>query len=76
MAREVGYYAPELTETCVINDSSSDVTGRLCKARILGVWIDTASFSMYVKSIAVACQAICIISIGPLADIGTPSFLG
>ncbi|OXC64053.1 hypothetical protein AYX13_06417 [Cryptococcus neoformans] len=68
MAREVGYYAPELTEICVINGSASDVVERVCKARILGVWIDTASFSMYVKSIAVACQAICIISIGPLAD--------
>ncbi|WRT69167.1 uncharacterized protein IL334_006151 [Kwoniella shivajii] len=68
LAREIGYYAPELVEPCAINSSTGDALERVCKARILGVWVDTASFSMYVKSIAVALQAICIISIGPLAD--------
>ncbi|OCF35669.1 UMF1 family MFS transporter [Kwoniella heveanensis BCC8398] len=70
LAREVGYYAPELVERCVISaDSSvSDGVEKVCKAHILGVWVDTASFSMYTKSIAVAIQAICIISVGPLAD--------
>nr|XP_031858896.1 uncharacterized protein CI109_005715 [Kwoniella shandongensis]KAA5525968.1 hypothetical protein CI109_005715 [Kwoniella shandongensis] len=68
MAREVGYYAPELVERCVINGTPSDGVDRICKAHILGRWVDTASFSMYVKSVATATQAICIISVGPLAD--------
>ncbi|WVF65441.1 hypothetical protein IAT40_000169 [Kwoniella sp. CBS 6097] len=69
LAREVGYYAPELIEPCAINsDSASEGVERVCKAHIMGVWVDTASFSMYTKSIAVAIQAICIISVGPLAD--------
>ncbi|WVQ93114.1 hypothetical protein IAU59_000178 [Kwoniella sp. CBS 9459] len=69
MAREVGYYAPDLIERCAINaDPSPDGIERVCKAHILGLWVDTASFSMYTKSIAVAIQAICIISVGPLAD--------
>ncbi|KAK8843980.1 hypothetical protein IAR55_006772 [Kwoniella newhampshirensis] len=68
MAREVGYYAPELVEPCVINGTPSEGIERICKAKILGVWVDTASFSMYVKSVAVATQAVCIISVGPLAD--------
>nr|ODN78246.1 UMF1 family MFS transporter [Cryptococcus depauperatus CBS 7841] len=68
MAREVGYYAPDMNKPCLIDENGGGSVGRVCKAKVLGVWIDTASFSMYVKSIAVACQAICIISIGPLAD--------
>ncbi|KAK4685503.1 MFS transporter, UMF1 family, partial [Tremellales sp. Uapishka_1] len=63
MAKEVGYISPEYTIPCAGTENEG-----VCKARILGVWVDTASFSMYVKSLAVAIQAICIISIGPLAD--------
>ncbi|WVQ73604.1 hypothetical protein IAR50_003184 [Cryptococcus sp. DSM 104548] len=68
MAREVGYYAPDLVEPCQTSSHAADGIDRVCKAKILGVWIDTASFSMYVKSVAVAFQAVCIISVGPLAD--------
>ncbi|WVQ81138.1 hypothetical protein IAT38_003260 [Cryptococcus sp. DSM 104549] len=68
MAREIGFYAPDLVEPCIVNGIPADGIERVCKAQIMGSWIDTASFSMYVKSIAVACQAVCIISIGPLAD--------
>ncbi|WWC73003.1 uncharacterized protein I206_106967 [Kwoniella pini CBS 10737] len=68
LAKEVGYYAPDFVEACNPNKTAGDEIQRVCKARILGTWVDTASFSMYVKSIAVAIQAICIISIGPLAD--------
>ncbi|KAI9636802.1 autophagy-related protein 22-like protein [Dioszegia hungarica] len=69
MARDVGFVSPELLRPCseVIAGSSEDEL-LVCKARIMGVWIDTASFSMYVKSVAVALQALCIISVGPLAD--------
>ncbi|RSH95194.1 Autophagy- protein 22 [Saitozyma podzolica] len=66
MARDVGFGGPGWTVPC--NDLEEDGGERVCRARILGVWVDTASFSMYVKSIAVATQAICIISVAPLAD--------
>ncbi|ORX39183.1 autophagy-type protein 22 [Kockovaella imperatae] len=65
MARDVGNVWPELRVPCTGVQAPD---GAVCKARILGKWVDTASFSMYVKSIAVAVQALAIISIGPLAD--------
>ena len=84
MAREVGFVAPELVVPCTQMDSAEGEEAWVCKARILGSWVDTASFrcvlafgsapvqqltaSMYVKSLAVAIQALAIISIGPLAD--------
>ncbi|TXT09066.1 hypothetical protein VHUM_02540 [Vanrija humicola] len=63
MAREIGFEAPELTKPCAL-----EATEAVCKARILGAWVDTTSFSMYVKSAAVLSQALVIISIGALAD--------
>ncbi|WVQ63802.1 uncharacterized protein L199_001956 [Kwoniella botswanensis] len=68
LAKEIGYYAPDYTEPCNIASEADNGDERICKAHILGAWVDPASFSMYVKSVAVAVQAICIISIGPLAD--------
>ncbi|KAK6906127.1 hypothetical protein I203_100111 [Kwoniella mangroviensis CBS 8507] len=68
LAKEIGYYAPDYTEPCKIASEADNGDERICKAHILGVWVDPASFSMYVKSVAVAVQAVCIISIGPLAD--------
>ncbi|WWD06855.1 hypothetical protein V865_004952 [Kwoniella europaea PYCC6329] len=68
LAKEIGSYAPDYTEPCNIASEADDGAGRICKAHILGAWVDPASFSMYVKSVAVAVQAVCIISIGPLAD--------
>ena len=67
MARDIGFWTPELSIPC-IEDPPTDDIEKVCKAFILWGWVDTASFSMYVKSIAVASQAIAIISIGPLAD--------
>ncbi|WOO84927.1 Autophagy-related protein 22 [Vanrija pseudolonga] len=64
MAREIGFEAPELTKPCALEATTEAV----CKARILGKWVDTTSFSMYVKSAAVLTQALVIISIGALAD--------
>ena len=92
MAREVGFVAPDLLLPCSQMGSGEGEEKWVCKARILGNWVDTASFryvgdlglhdvidvvcepepglmnSMYVKSLAVAIQALAIISIGPLAD--------
>lgn len=45
MARDIGLIAPDLTIPCSAM-SSDDVDGEsiVCKARILGIWLDTASF--------------------------------
>ncbi|RXK38176.1 hypothetical protein M231_04550 [Tremella mesenterica] len=66
MAREIGYLAPDYITPCTLVDRPALETA--CKARILGIMVDTASFSMYVKSISVFIQALCIISVGSLAD--------
>ncbi|KIJ91754.1 hypothetical protein K443DRAFT_471088 [Laccaria amethystina LaAM-08-1] len=81
-ARDNGYLLPLRTERCSAVQAatttrmtmtmdartpSSDATGR-CVVWIAGVWIDTASFSLYVYSISVALQAITVISMGGIAD--------
>jgi hypothetical protein len=67
MAREIGFFAPDYLESCTKGSEDND---RICKAHILGAWVDTASFSMYVKSAAVAITALVIITIGPIANSG------
>ncbi|CAG8476730.1 11701_t:CDS:2 [Acaulospora colombiana] len=42
-----------------------------CVVNILGLWVDTASYSLYTFSISVVLQAITAISIGATADHGT-----
>jgi UMF1 family MFS transporter len=42
MARDVGFGGPDWTVPC--NDLEEDGGERVCRARILGVWVDTASF--------------------------------
>lgn len=68
MAREIGFKSHDHSKPC--KEAVPGQTPSQCKARILGVWVDTASFSMYVKSTAVLLQALAIISIGTLADTG------
>ncbi|BEJ15765.1 hypothetical protein CspHIS471_0503700 [Cutaneotrichosporon sp. HIS471] len=68
MAREIGFEAPDYTRPCSREKPLPGTTPVACRAHILGRWVDTASFSMYVKSTAVFMQALGIISIGSLAD--------
>ena len=44
MAREIGYASPDLTVSCRDVPENVEGEGVVCKARILGVWVDTASF--------------------------------
>ncbi|BGP16503.1 hypothetical protein JCM10213_001160 [Rhodosporidiobolus nylandii] len=39
-----------------------------CDVRLLGVWVDTASFALLTYSVSVALQAFTVISMGALAD--------
>jgi hypothetical protein len=43
MARDIGYFSPDHSVRCEdVGDEMMD--GGRCEARILGVWVDTASF--------------------------------
>lgn len=44
MAREVGYVAPGLVIPCIEAEGDGGGEGLVCKAKILGRWVDTASF--------------------------------
>ncbi|KAF4583977.1 Autophagy protein 22 [Pleurotus pulmonarius] len=59
-ARDNGYQLPAKTERCLESTR--------CVVRIGWMWIDTASFSLYVNSISVALQALTVISMGGIAD--------
>jgi hypothetical protein len=46
MARDTGYLTPDLFVSCdAVADE--DVGDRRCQARILGAWVDTASFRYF-----------------------------
>ncbi|KAG8760520.1 Autophagy protein 22 [Serendipita sp. 396] len=74
-ARDNGYLLPDKTTRCVLSpdpDSSvvaftPDETAR-CVVKFGWIWIDTASFSLYVYSFSVLLQAITVISMGTIAD--------
>ncbi|KAJ7911604.1 autophagy-related protein 22-like protein [Mycena leptocephala] len=70
-ARDNGFLLPERTERCTAaigsNPTPIEPTGR-CVVKIGWLWIDTASFSLYVYSISVALQALTVISMGGIAD--------
>ncbi|KAJ7119640.1 autophagy-related protein 22-like protein [Mycena epipterygia] len=69
-ARDNGFLLPERTERCTAPPGSEtplEATGR-CVVKIGWIWIDTASFSLYVYSISVALQALTVISMGGIAD--------
>lgn len=71
---ENGYLAPEHSIRCppssdALGPGSGDtLDGQRCAVNLLGAWIDTASFSLFVYSASVALQAIGVISLGALAD--------
>ncbi|KAJ6524448.1 autophagy-related protein 22-like protein [Mycena vulgaris] len=65
-ARDNGFLLPERLERCTASPPSES-TGR-CVVKIGWLWVDTASFSLYVYSISVALQALTVISMGGIAD--------
>ncbi|KZP23908.1 MFS general substrate transporter [Athelia psychrophila] len=67
-ARDNGFLAPERTVACTsVSTNAEEVQGR-CVVKIGWLWIDTASFSLYVYSLSVAFQALTVISMGSIAD--------
>jgi len=73
-ARDNGYLLPDRTVHCV---NSGDVDSfsppspseeERCVVKIGWLWVDTASFSLYVYSISVLLQALTVISMGAIAD--------
>lgn len=68
-ARDNGFWQPEKTESCSSPSgvAPENADGR-CAVKIGWLWIDTASFSLYVYSISVALQALTVISMGSIAD--------
>ncbi|KAJ9098311.1 hypothetical protein QFC19_006435 [Naganishia cerealis] len=67
LARSHGRMEPLRTLPC--DNAPADAMGNRCSVSIMGTWVDTASYSLYAKSINVALQAITLISISVLADI-------
>ncbi|KAI0685262.1 autophagy-related protein 22-like protein [Cytidiella melzeri] len=68
-ARDNGYLLPDKAVPCssaMPGQSSADE--RRCVVKIAWLWIDSASFSLYVNSISVAMQALTVISMGNIAD--------
>ncbi|KII84768.1 hypothetical protein PLICRDRAFT_117365 [Plicaturopsis crispa FD-325 SS-3] len=66
-ARDNGVLAPEKLQPCSSSNVESATESR-CVVRLGWLWIDTASFSLYVYSISVALQALTVISMGGIAD--------
>ncbi|KAF7328870.1 Autophagy-related protein [Mycena venus] len=70
-ARDNGFLLPSRTERCTAaigsDPTPAEPTGR-CVVKIGWLWIDTASFSLYVYSLSVALQALTVISMGGIAD--------
>ncbi|KAF8576741.1 autophagy-type protein 22 [Ramaria rubella] len=68
-AQDHGFMLPEKTTKCSSKRGvSSNAEDERCVVKIGWVWIDTASFSLYVFSISVALQALTVISMGGIAD--------
>ncbi|KAA1074338.1 Autophagy protein 22 [Puccinia graminis f. sp. tritici] len=77
LARDNGYAFPDHQAACSgslkatpANQASPSDFGSLsgCEVKLLGNWIDTASFPLYVFSISVAIQAFVVASLGDAAD--------
>ncbi|KAH9850972.1 autophagy-type protein 22 [Lenzites betulinus] len=71
-ARDNGYLLPDKTQPCVPPPTSpasspTDEDAR-CVVKLGWLWIDSASFSLYVYSTSVALQALTVISMGGIAD--------
>ncbi|KAL1750809.1 autophagy-related protein 22-like protein [Schizophyllum commune] len=67
-ARDNGYLLPDKTEPCSSAIASAAEESARCVVRIGWVWVDSASFSLYVNSMSVALQALTVISMGGIAD--------
>ncbi|THH32735.1 hypothetical protein EUX98_g1445 [Antrodiella citrinella] len=72
-ARDNGYLMPDKTESCFVSLDATDGLSMVkaaapCVVKLGWAWVDTASFSLYVKSIGVALQALVVISMGGIAD--------
>ncbi|PCH34818.1 MFS general substrate transporter [Wolfiporia cocos MD-104 SS10] len=71
-ARDNGYLLPDKTQQCVSKGSRDTVQSATeetrCVVKIGWLWIDSASFSLYVNSTSVALQALTVISMGGIAD--------
>ncbi|KAG5716593.1 Autophagy-related protein 22-2 [Termitomyces sp. T112] len=66
-ARDNGFLLPDRTERCSAIAKLEAGTTR-CVVKIAWIWMDSASFSLYVYSISVALQALTVISMGGIAD--------
>ncbi|KAK0234560.1 autophagy-related protein 22-like protein [Armillaria nabsnona] len=69
-ARDNGFLLPDRTTPCSTvakNLDAEDLPPR-CVVKLGFLWIDSASFSLYVYSISVALQALTVISVGGIAD--------
>ncbi|KAI0773147.1 autophagy-type protein 22 [Trametes elegans] len=70
-ARDNGYLLPDKTEPCnsaATSPAAVDGEDARCVVKIGWMWIDSASFSLYVYSASVALQALTVISMGGIAD--------
>ncbi|GAA5857665.1 hypothetical protein JCM1840_000857 [Sporobolomyces johnsonii] len=69
-ARANGRLAPEYVTGCPPSGGEGAGEGEevRCAVRVMGVYVDTASFSLVVYSLSVALQAVTVISMGGLAD--------
>lgn len=71
-ARDNGFLLPDKTQPCVNpatpTASTVGTPETRCVVKLGWLWIDTASFSLYVNSISVALQALTVISMGGIAD--------
>ncbi|KAL7278222.1 hypothetical protein ACG7TL_008197 [Trametes sanguinea] len=70
-ARDNGYLLPDKTQPCTapVTSPATDVEeDARCVVKLGWLWIDSASFSLYVYSISVALQALTVISMGGIAD--------
>ncbi|TBU38318.1 MFS general substrate transporter [Dichomitus squalens] len=71
-ARDNGYLLPDKIYPCTPVttqpvSNQADVDAR-CVVKVGWLWIDSASFSLYVYSLSVALQALTVISMGGIAD--------
>ncbi|KAG8215701.1 autophagy-related protein 22-like protein [Butyriboletus roseoflavus] len=68
-ARDNGFWEPDHTKPCWSTaGEDTAASGGRCSVKIGWLWIDTASFSLYVYSTNVALQALTVISMGSIAD--------
>jgi MFS transporter, UMF1 family len=64
-ARDNGFLLPDRTVPCPTIGSADDAR---CVVRLGWLWVDSASYSLYVYSASVALQALTVISLGGVAD--------